>query len=392
MLVTGATGFVGADLVHDLLSRTSLRVACLARAAGDAEAADRVAAALAARGRWRPSFASRVDGYAGDLGQPDLGLSQAAWRHLASRCDLVLHNGALVNLLFSYAAHRAANVTGTAEVLRLAMSRRPVPLHYVSTLSALQAQATRRVSRGGGCLPEVACPAGDEPPGRGYSRSKWVAERYLAGARRDGALVTVLRLGEVLPGAQHVRPNRRALTHLLLSAIHRLGVFPDAAIRSDYTPADYVAARVTAAVLDRAAWGSVLHVLHPEAVCFAEALSAVGAPVSRVSCAEFLTRLGEAGRRGDRELAGLAALLPAPDGQDEPALRRALAGLLTDNPALYRKDECQRLERRWQLTDPELRGPIAAYHAYLAGTGQPGPGGTAPAALAGPAYQPTGGL
>ncbi len=367
VLVTGATGFVGSRLVHDLLAGTDLRVRCLARAASDAEAAQRVAAALAARGLWQPHFAERLDGYAGDLGQPGLGLAAAAWEHLARHCDLVLHNGALVNLVFGYGSHRVANVTGTAEVLRLAMSGRPVPVHYISTLSALNAEAAGRPGR----LPEVGTPSGTVPPDRGYSRSKWVAERYLAQARDRGALVTVLRLGEVLPSEENVHPNPRALTHLLLAAIRRVGVWPDASIRSDYTPVDYAAARVTAAVLDRAAWGRTLHVFHPESVGFAGALARAGAPVTRAACAEFLTRLGEEARQADDDgLPALAALLPAPDGQAEPVLRAALDELLTDNPALYRKDECLRLEERWQLADAPLDGPIAAYDAYLARTGQ----------------------
>jgi amino acid adenylation domain-containing protein/thioester reductase-like protein len=362
VLVTGATGFVGRRLVHDLLAGTDLRVRCLVRAETDDEAAGRVAGALAERGLWEPGFAGRLEGYAGDLGRPGLGLNEVAWEHLARTCDLVLHNGALVNLLFSYAAHRAANVLGTAELLRLAMAARPVPVHYVSTLSAVQAEAMRRVTR----LPE-ADPSAAAPPERGYSRSKWVAERYLAQARRRGAAVTVLRLGEVLPGEDGVHPNTRALTHLLLSAIHRLGVAPDAVIRSDYTPVDYATARIVAAVLDRAAWGRMLHVFHPQSVDFATALPDAGAPVGRTSCAEFLARLRDAaGQAGDRELAALAALLPAPSAGDEPALRRELAALLTDNASLYRKDECRRLEERWQLRDPDLRGPIAAYRDYLA--------------------------
>jgi amino acid adenylation domain-containing protein/thioester reductase-like protein len=387
VLVTGPTGFVGSRLVHDLLAGTGLRVRCLARAASDDEAAERVAAALAERGLWQPGFAARLEGYAGDLGQPRLGLDAVTWQHLASTSDLVLHNGALVNLLFSYAAHRAANVLGTAELLRLALAHRPVPLHYVSTLSAIQAQAIQaqavqaqamqaqavgaqvQARRGLGFagLPEIGAPSPAAPPARGYSRSKWVAERYLARARREGAAVTVLRLGEVLPSQQHVHPNTRALTHLLLSAIHQLGAAPDAAIRSDYTPVDYATARVVAAVLDGATWGRVLHVLHPDSVDFTRALPDAGAPVARVSCGEFLALLRAAARRtGDTELAGLAALLPAPDGRDEPALRRELAALLTDNASLYAKDECRRLERRWQLTDPDLRGPIGAYRGYLA--------------------------
>jgi amino acid adenylation domain-containing protein/thioester reductase-like protein len=362
VLVTGATGFVGSRLVHELLVGTDLRLRCLARAADDGRATERVVAALAGRGLWEPRFASRIEGYAGDLGRPALGLAARTWEHLARSSDLVLHNGAMVNFLYGYRAHRPPNVTGTAAVLRLAMTHRPVPMHHISTLAALHGQVTRQAGR----LGEHYEPAPGTAPGSGYSRSKWVAERYLAQARSRGAVITVLRLGEVMPSQDNASPNPLALTHLLLSAISRLGVWPDVTIRSDYTPVDYVAARVVAAVRDRDAWGRTLHVFHPQSVCFAEALALAGAPVARTTCGDFLTRLSAAARvTGERDLARLAALLPA-SSQNEATARQSLCALLTDNPALFSKDECRRLERRWQLADDELTGPITAYRDYLA--------------------------
>jgi len=362
VLVTGATGFVGSRLVHELLTRTDLRVLCLVRAGDDARATARVIAALAGRRLWKPAFSGRLHGYAADLSLPKLGLPAQTWDYLARTCDLVLHGAALVNFLFDYRAHRRANVLGTVELLRLAMAQRPVPLHHVSTLAAMQAATTNRPD----ALAEHYEPSQAGAPPGGYNRSKWVVERYLAEARRRGAVITVLRLGEVMPSGDNGQPNPVALTHLLLSAFYRLRVRPDVDIRSDYTPVDYAAARIVAAVGDPAVWGGTLHIFHPESVSFGDVLPQAGTPIARTSCGGFLTHLQDAARRtGDRELAALAALLPGAAEMDEPSLRRMFDSLLTDNPALYDKNECRRAERGWQLTDGPLRDPIAAYHSYL---------------------------
>ncbi|MDG4766017.1 non-ribosomal peptide synthetase [Solwaraspora sp. WMMD406] len=389
VLLTGATGFVGSRLAYELLIRTDLQVWCAVRAASDTAATARVRQALRQRGLWQPAFAQRCRGYAMDLARPRLGLSAGTWARLAADVDLIVHNGALVNFVFDYRAHRPANVAGTAALLELAMANRPKPLHYISTLGVLQTAAA--------C--DAAPVAEDRPltvdtlPVSGYSRSKWVAERHLDHARRRGATVTVLRLGEVLPSAVGAHPHRRALTHLLLTAFHRLGVRPDVVVRSDYTPVDYVARRVVASVTDTLAWGRTLHVFHPQSVCLGDVLSAAGDPIQRVGCARFLDRLEAAARSGDPELALLRRLLPLgevaapvaswPAGDDRPTdarglgrsvdaapfdeshLARVFSSLLSDNPRLFRKDVCQWFERRWGLVDQPLRKPVEAYRNWL---------------------------
>ncbi|GFJ93531.1 amino acid adenylation domain-containing protein [Phytohabitans rumicis] len=363
ILVTGATGFVGSRLVHELLTATDLWVCCLARAAGDADATDRVIRALTERGLWQPRFADRLTAFRADLGRPDLGLDRPTWDHLSRTCDAILHNGALVNFLFDYRAHRPANVHGTAELLRLAMAHQPKPLHYISTLGTLDTEAALQPH-----------PLGEEyasdmavPPHSGYSRSKWVAERYLGTARRRGALVTILRLGEVMPAADNGHPNERALTHLLLVACQRLGIRPAAAIGTDYSPVDYVARRAVAAVVDKHVWGRTVHIFHPRSTIFTDLPSKVGGPLPRVTCTQFVTSLrAAASDTADRRLAALLSLLPQQRTAGEEDLRMAFEGLLVDNPRLFRRDECHRLEQRWNLTgDQPLQTSIAAYQAWL---------------------------
>jgi thioester reductase-like protein len=79
----------------------------------------------------------RVIPLAGDLTQPNLGLPQDTFEELARRIDVIHHAGALVNFIYPYSELRAANVTGTRELVRLAGLYRGVPMHYVSTAAVL---------------------------------------------------------------------------------------------------------------------------------------------------------------------------------------------------------------------------------------------------------------
>jgi thioester reductase-like protein len=352
VLLTGATGFVGAQLAYELLARTDATVLCLARAPGDAQARQRVVRALRERGLWRPGWGARLVGVAGALDRPGLGLTTGRWDELAAEVDAVLHAGALVNFLYDYRAHRGANVLGTVELLRLAQQDRPVPLHHVSTLGVLDREAALH----DGPMAEDVDPERVRPPETGYSRSKWVAERLLARAREAGGTVTVLRLGEVLPAA-FGPANPRALTHLLLTAFAHLRTCPDVELRSDYTPVDWAARVCLAALLDRTAAGRDLHVLHPESVCLTRVLPRAGLQLERVEPDEFRRRVADAathaGTDGPAELATLAGILRRLPGE--------LDRLVVDNPALFRADAGVRVAARAGIRLPDLGRAIRGY-------------------------------
>lgn len=108
VLLTGATGFVGTHLLHELLQDPDLTVICLVRGEN---AQERLIAAMAAQNLF---LENRTKVVAGDLARPWLGLSPDNWRELAGEVDLVLHNGAMVNFLYDYRMHREPNVLGTA--------------------------------------------------------------------------------------------------------------------------------------------------------------------------------------------------------------------------------------------------------------------------------------
>src|SRR5205807_832681 len=118
----------------------------------------------------------------GDLGSPDLGLSPGEFLELADDIDIIYHAGASVNFIYPFAALRAANVTGTREVIRLAGLSRGIPVHYVSTtavLAGLGAMGVREVT-------EDTALAHADHLHIGYVETKFVAEQMLRSAGRAG--------------------------------------------------------------------------------------------------------------------------------------------------------------------------------------------------------------
>ena len=238
---------------------------------------------------------------------------------------------------------------------------------------ALRLHPVRAAGRGdaagsrGRLLPEVAARRQTVPPGRGYSQSKWVAERYLAaGPPPTGRRSPCCGSARCCPSAaehaaQHPGADPpAAVGHPPAGRLRRTRRSGRTTRRSTTPPPGWWPRCSTGPRGARA-----LHVFHPRQRRLRRGADRGGRPgdpgelrpSSWPGCGEA------ADRTGDRELAGLAALLPAPGGRDEPALRRELAALLTDNPSLYGRDECRRLEQRWRLTDAgpaRRRSPLTA--------------------------------
>ncbi|MFJ8229702.1 type I polyketide synthase [Streptomyces sp. NPDC094448] len=200
VLLTGATGFVGAFVLRDLLRTTDATVHCLVRAADTA----RGEAALRRTLEWY-RLADDVDPgrivvEPGDLARPRLGLPDGRYAYLARHADAVFHAGAHVNWVQPYAAMRDTNVLGTVEVLRLAARHRTVPVHHLSTTGVF----TGPPPHGRPLRPDDATGPAEKLP-TGYRQSKWVAEQLVLAARDRGLPVTVHRIdvvcGDRLNGA-----------------------------------------------------------------------------------------------------------------------------------------------------------------------------------------------
>lgn len=352
ILLTGATGFVGAQLLHDLLTSTPATVHCLVRAEDAPAAHRRLTAHLTEYRLWDESWSNRIKAVPGDLGRPRLGLGAAEFRRLAEVTDTVVHCGAVVNFARDYEAHRGVNVAGTLELIRLATESRLKPFHFISTLGVLPP------GDAGFGPPIEAAAAADRPPADGYSRSKWVAELLLQQAADRGLPLTVHRFGEVMPHSRHGVPSRWGLPDLLVRACLRTGLSFRSPAVMDYLPVDRVGALVTVALLRRES--GYFHAMQPQATRLDELLSAFQRHLglTEVSYRGFWHAVESAAtEHDDRDLAALLALLPEPAGEDR-AVETEFAALFRYEAVPASRSNADRLAAEAGLGRPAV-GPAA---------------------------------
>ncbi len=121
ILLTGATGFVGMELLARYLERTERPVLTIVRAGSDEDARGRIDAVLTNLFGYRAShYADRVTAVAGDMTAPRLGLDPGRWDLLAAESTTILHCAASVSFGLSLEEARAINVEGTRRMLQLA--------------------------------------------------------------------------------------------------------------------------------------------------------------------------------------------------------------------------------------------------------------------------------
>lgn len=121
VLLTGATGFVGMEVLARYLERSDRQITCLVRAPSDRAAAERVAVVMRNLfGRGWDRYASRVDAVAGELREPGLGLSARQRDRLAGEVTTIIHSAASVSFSMPLEEARGINVMGTRRMLEFA--------------------------------------------------------------------------------------------------------------------------------------------------------------------------------------------------------------------------------------------------------------------------------
>jgi amino acid adenylation domain-containing protein/thioester reductase-like protein len=309
ILLTGATGFLGAFVLEELLQRTSTNIYCLVRSQTIEEGWQRIADNLKRYGlehiTQNNNFQNRIVSVPGNLEQALLGLELPQFEQLAKVLDHIYHVAAAVNILYPYQAMEAANVQGTQEILRIAAHTTCKAVHYVSSVGIFEASAYVKRE----ILYENEDLTTAENIYGGYSQSKWVSEQLIHIAHQRGIPAAIYRPGGITAHSQTYIANTDDFLARLIKLFVQQGQAPDLSAPIDTTPVDYVSQALVRLSDQPESSGQIFHLTNPKPARWTEILDSIeGHQIQRISYKEWLETLQILASSGEEN--ALGALLP----------------------------------------------------------------------------------
>lgn len=286
VLLTGATGFLGAFLLHELLEQTEATVYCLVRGSNVDEAQQKLQRNLNTYSLWNPDQGSRIIPVLGDLSRPLLGLPLEEFNALGETIDSIYHNGGQVNFVYPYSMLKTANVIGTEEVLRLAGRTKIKPVHFISTVGVFSPIAYTD----GQIIEEQDVP--DRPEGLyGYTQSKWVAEKLMAIAHSRGIPTTIYRPAWIEGHSQTGVCNRSDFFRSLIKGCIQMGLAPDWNMPVDLTPVDFISQAIVHFSRQNTSSGAAYNFSNPQTISWNQLVDwirAFGCPLQQISYQQWI--------------------------------------------------------------------------------------------------------
>jgi len=294
IILTGATGYLGSNILYQLLVTTESTIVVLVRAKSNEEAYNRVIKKLLYYFDINiEQYAMRIVAYAANLESNTLGLSQTDYESLQFNTDMIIHSAALVKHYGEYPEFYQANVQATINLLDLCKLSRGRDFHYISTYSVLQ----------DGYLPGYADYMVDENTdgsefvarGNVYVQTKYEGEVVTRSYRQYGITSNIYRVGNLSMISTNSR-NQENIDdngfYTRIKAMLNLGIVSSEVATLEVSPVDITALAIVKLAYQKKLVNQNFHVYHPERVDLSDVLASDPTlRIRKLTISEFIDSL-----------------------------------------------------------------------------------------------------
>lgn len=244
ILLTGATGVVGARLLCEILASTQANIFCLLRGKEVDQVKKRLAQLVQV---YDPSnqladlVDTRVIPILGDLTKRRFAIENDKYEQLLQQIDQVFHVAANVSMIANYNQLAEVNIKGTEEVIDFCLAGK-IPLLYTSSYSVMGSKAFDS----GFVFKEHHLEIGQRFEYQDYEKTKWEAEKRIQQAGKKGLRWTTVRLGDVFGDSETgcyplTQTTNRSIYYEIIKSITDTGLFFFGCDPLYLTPVNYVA-------------------------------------------------------------------------------------------------------------------------------------------------------
>lgn len=317
IFLTGATGFLGAFLLQELLLKTEANVYCLVRT--DPESGKiRIKNNLKSYEIWHEDFTDKIIPVQGDLSQPLLGLSSQDFQKMSSIIDVIYHNAAWINYVYPYSALKPTNVLGTQEILRLASQQKIKPVHYISTIAVFESPAYW-----GKVVTESEQLVHSEGMRLAYSQSKWVAEKLVMLARARGIPVSIYRPPFISGHSKTGACYKDDVICRTIKGCIQIGSITDITDTLDLAPVDYLSQSIVYLSKQKESLGKVFHLNNPQPISWRELsdfICSLGYKIEHIAYEDWQLKLNNCVRSRENPLYHLLPFYQRQLPNEQPSL------------------------------------------------------------------------
>jgi len=195
IMLTGATGYLGAFLLHELLEQTEALLHLPIRAVNLNKAEERLKQKLSFYfgSAYYGQNKNRIHVFPADLSRAGLGVPGEFYMTLAGTVDAVVHSAALVKHYGADDDFYKHNAAATRHVLDFAQAGKKKDVHYISTIDTGRGRIPGRDYL---VFTEYTPDMGQEIQHL-YIKSKQQAEKLVLNSRAEGIAASIYRVGNV---------------------------------------------------------------------------------------------------------------------------------------------------------------------------------------------------